>query len=502
MKKLYEDSDKTAYLRDKIIGLGEFSVRKSYYPELQNKVEELEKNNSRLKALIDSIPDILLLMDKDGQVLGFNQENTVKEESVNENSLERLFPEDIFNLYKQYAEKIINNRLSFQFQYSIDSQGKKKYFEARAVASGDNEALFMVRDISENVILNEKLKYFSIRDYLTGLYNRMYFEEELKKFDGESVKNIGLVICDIDGLKLANDALGHSVGDEILKDVADILNKHFPPESIIARIGGDEFAVLLKNTDATYIEKACSNISKEIMSCNDSNSNLNLTVNASLSVGYVYKLDYKGPVSKLFSEADSNMHKNKLLKSGSIRNAIVLTMNKALEARDYITEGHAERMEKVALIIAEKLGVSERSINDIRLLAQFHDIGKVGIPDKILFKPGKLTDEERIEMQKHSEIGYRIASSIPETAHIANFILKHHERWDGKGYPLGLGKEEIPLEDRIVALADTYDAMCNDRPYRKAMTHQEAIDEIIRNSGTQFDPNLVEVFISLDSLGY
>lgn len=493
MKKLYE-SDNEANLRDKIIGLGEFSVRKSYYPELQNKVEELEKNNSRLKALIDSIPDILLIMDERGEILGYNQDNNVNNENINENSIEILFPTSILNIYKGYAEKIINNKSSFQFQYDIEYGNKKKYFEVRAVASGDNEALFMIRDISENVILNEKLKYYSIRDYLTGLYNRMYFEEELKKFDGKAIKNIGVVICDVDGLKFINDTLGHFAGDQILKDTAVILNKHFPRDSIIGRIGGDEFAVFVENTDNKNIEKACSNISKEMMSCND----VNLTLNASISVGYVYKSEYNGEIIKLFSEADSNMYKNKLLKSGSIRNAIVLTMNKALEARDFITEGHAERMEDVALLLGEKLGISERSINDIRLLAQFHDIGKVGIPDKILFKPGMLTDEERAEMNKHSEIGYRIASSIPEIAHIANFILRHHERWDGKGYPLGLREEDIPLEDRIVALADTYDAMTNDRPYRKALSHEEAIKEIIKNSGTQFDPNLVEIFIKLN----
>lgn len=493
MKKLYED-DSEANLRDKIIGLGEFSVRKSYYPELQNKVEELEKNNSRLKALIDSIPDILLIMNKQGEILGYNQDNNAKEESINENTIEILFPEIILNIYKGYAVKVIDNRASFQFQYDIEYKHKKKYFEVRAVASGDNEALFMIRDISENVILNEKLKYYSIRDYLTGLYNRMYFEEELKKFDDKLIKNIGVVICDVDGLKFINDTLGHFAGDQILKDTAVILNKHFPSDSIIGRIGGDEFAVFVENTDNKNIEKACSNISKETMFCND----VNLTLNASISVGYVYKSEYNGKIAKLFSEADSNMYKNKLLKSGSIRNAIVLTMNKALEARDFITEGHAERMEDVALLLGEKLGVSERSINDIRLLAQFHDIGKVGIPDKILFKPGKLTEEERSEMNKHSEIGYRIASSIPEIAHIANFILRHHERWDGNGYPLGLREEDIPLEDRIVALADTYDAMTNDRPYRKALSHEEAIKEIIKNSGTQFDPNLVEIFIKLN----
>lgn len=494
MKKSYEDTNSKDQLRDRIIGLGEFSVRKSYYPELQNKVEELEKNNSRLKALIDSIPDILLIMDKSGTVLGYNQDNNIEDERTTDNSIERLFPESILNLYKEYAEKVIDTRLSFQFQYDIDRNGEKKYFEVRAVASGDDEALFMIRDISENVILNEKLKYYSIRDYLTGLYNRMYFEEALRKYNKKKINNIGVVICDVDGLKFINDTLGHLAGDKILKETALIISRYFPEDAIIARIGGDEFAVFVKNTDDKNIEKACSNISKEIMSCND----LNLELNASISVGYVYKAEYEGQIIKLFSEADSNMYKNKLLKSGSIRNAIVLTMNKALEARDFITEGHAERMEVVALLLGEKLGVSERSINDIRLLAQFHDIGKVGIPDKILFKPGKLTDEERDEMNKHSEIGYRIASSIPEIAHIANFILKHHERWDGKGYPLGLSKEDIPLEDRIVALADTYDAMTNDRPYRKALSHEEAIKEIIKNSGTQFDPCLVEIFIELN----
>ncbi|NLT20622.1 MAG: HD domain-containing protein, partial [Syntrophomonadaceae bacterium] len=133
----------------------------------------------------------------------------------------------------------------------------------------------------------------------------------------------------------------------------------------------------------------------------------------------------------------------------------------------------------------------------LQLLAQFHDIGKVGVPDRILFKEDRLTPEEYLEMQRHSEIGQRIALAAPELSSLAGLILKHHEWWNGKGYPLGLAGEDIPLECRILALADAYDAMTNDRPYRKAMSHEEAKAEIIRCSGTQFEPRLATLFLEL-----
>ncbi|WP_245867411.1 Cyclic di-GMP phosphodiesterase [Sporomusa silvacetica DSM 10669] len=136
-------------------------------------------------------------------------------------------------------------------------------------------------------------------------------------------------------------------------------------------------------------------------------------------------------------------------------------------------------------------------MTDLKLLAQFHDIGKVGIPDKILFKPGTLTPEKFNEMQRHSEIGFRIAQSSPDLNLIADYILKHHEWWDGSGYPMGLSGENIPLECRILSIADAYDAMTSDRPYRKALVHKHAIDELRRFAGIQFDPELVENFITL-----
>jgi HD-GYP domain-containing protein (c-di-GMP phosphodiesterase class II) len=191
------------------------------------------------------------------------------------------------------------------------------------------------------------------------------------------------------------------------------------------------------------------------------------------------------------------MYREKLRRKQSARSAIVQTLMKALETRDFLTKGHAERLQNLATALARKIGLPEKTINDLVLLAQFHDIGKVGVSDRILFKPGPLTSEEKAEMQRHCEMGYHIALAAPDLAPIADWILKHQEWWNGQGYPLGLKGEEIPLECRLIAVVDAYDAMTSDRPYRKALTHREAVKELRTYAGTQFDPSLVESFIEI-----
>lgn len=170
---------------------------------------------------------------------------------------------------------------------------------------------------------------------------------------------------------------------------------------------------------------------------------------------------------------------------------------KMLEARDFITEGHGDRLQALASKLAESIGMSDNEIKDMSLLGQFHDIGKVGISDAILFKPGKLNEEEALEMRRHTEIGYRIALSSPDLMHISDWIFKHHEWWNGEGYPFGLKGEDIPIQCRIVAIVDAYDAMTNDRPYRKALEKKTAVAELKRCAGIQFDPILVDKFIDI-----
>ncbi len=193
------------------------------------------------------------------------------------------------------------------------------------------------------------------------------------------------------------------------------------------------------------------------------------------------------------------MYREKLFKNNSPRSAIIKTLTETLQARDYITEGHAKRLQDIVNAMGKALKLPESSLRDLQLFAQFHDIGKVGIPDRILFKPGPLTLEEKNEMERHCEIGYRIAVSSPELIPIADWILKHHEWWDGSGYPIGLKMEKIPLACRVLAIADAYDAMTNDRPYRLAMSREKAVSELLNGAGIQFDPSLVEVFLAVFS---
>ena len=350
------------------------------------------------------------------------------------------------------------------------------------------------------ILLLEKekqLRHVSMHDALTGLCNRTYFEEQLHRMEEGGHDPLGLAICDVDGLKLVNDTMGHDTGDNLLMAVANVIKNSFREWDIVARVGGDEFAVILPNTALPEVEEACRKVYAAVAEYNRDNHDMPL----SISVGFSVRADSSRSMDDLFREADNSMYRKKLHSSRSARSAIVQTLTKAIEARDHITEGHAERLQGLAAAMAVVLGLPERSIGDLRLLAQFHDIGKVGIPDKILFKKGRLTKLEYEEMRRHSEIGHRIAQSAPEMLPIAEWILLHHEWWNGEGYPLGLKEENIPLECRILAIADAYDAMTSARPNRKAMAHQDALAEIIRCAGTQFDPGLVEKFAGvLESL--
>lgn len=357
--------------------------------------------------------------------------------------------------------------------------------------AGKSVYMVTARDVSERRMTEEKLNFLSFHDTLTGLYNRAFFEDVLTKLESQRKKGIGLIIFDLDGLKLVNDSFGHEQGDNLLVRAAELIESCFGNKDVIARIGGDEFAVLMQDMTIESLQASVSRVQTKLAEQERTSRRIPL----SLSIGYALCVKSVMSMRDLFREADNNMYREKLHRSQSTRSAIVQTVMSLLEARDYITEGHAERLQDMVTRLARAVGLPENRMTELRLLAQFHDIGKVGIPDRILLKAGALSEDEMIEMRRHSEIGHRIAQSSPDLLPVADWVLKHQEWWNGKGYPLGIKGEAIPIECRILSIADAYDAMTSDRPYRKAMSQEAAFSELRRCSGSQFDPSLVEVFI-------
>lgn len=338
---------------------------------------------------------------------------------------------------------------------------------------------------------HDRLQYLSDHDVLTTLNNRTYFEKYINYLKQQGAgQNIGVIMCDLDGLKLANDMFGHEYGDMLLKNFAAILEKVCPDSLLKARVGGDEFIILLEN-EGNAVIAACENIKREIEVSQFSGMG-----GLSVSIGFECDAQQMNIRDKI-KKADNQMYREKLHRTQSRSSELVHMLRSALEARDYITEGHAHRVGELALLLAAKVGLPQKDMADLMLFAEFHDVGKIGVADQILFKKGPLTLEERQEMNKHCEIGYRIAKSTPALSPIAELILRHHERFDGEGHPLRLKEYEIPVACRILGIVDAFDAMTNDRPYRAAMSKEQAVAELRACSGTQFDPDLVEMFIKI-----
>lgn len=347
----------------------------------------------------------------------------------------------------------------------------------------------ILKNISAEKEMKEELAYLSYHDQLTGLYNRRFFEEQLTGVDVEKILPLTIVMADVNGLKLVNDSFGHATGDELLKKVAQIMEKGFREDHIIARLSGDEFVVLLPNTDIMETEKIIKNV-KALASEGKVG-----TVDISISFGYQTMGNKEENIQDILKKAEDYMYKKKLFEGPSMRGKTINTIISTLHEKNKREEQHSLRVSKLCESMGAAIGLTEDEIKELKTVGLLHDIGKVAVEESILNKPGKLTDEEWEEIKRHPEIGYRILSTVNDLSEMAGYVLAHHERYDGKGYPKGLKGENIPLQARIIAIVDTYDAMISERSYRNALPEEVAIEELKRNAGSQFDIKLTKIFI-------
>jgi len=350
-------------------------------------------------------------------------------------------------------------------------------------------------DTSEAKKKEKEILYLSYHDILTGLYNRTYLEVEVKRLDTERQLPFSIMMGDVNGLKITNDVFGHDAGDNLLRKVAEVLKKACRQEDIIGRWGGDEFIILLPNTSEEETYVVMKRVIREFESLDQRDSINGLL--PSISIGYGVKTNSEDDIYDTLKIAESNMYKRKMLSKESMHSSIITSMKASLHVRSNETEEHANRLFELCNKVGKRYNLTSDEFNDLELLCMLHDIGKIGISDVVLKKPGKLNEEEWEEMRRHPEIGYRIAQATPELKKVGKYILGHHERFDGTGYPKGLSKYDIPLINRILSVSDAYDAMTNDRTYRLAMSSEDAIQEILDNSGTQFDPDVVKIFLDV-----
>ncbi len=359
--------------------------------------------------------------------------------------------------------------------------------------NGAYEVEFIAFDVTEKKRVELEIAYLSYHDKLTGCFNRAYFDDELDRIDGLQEFPYSVIIGDMNGLKEVNDLLGHRAGDQLLIRIAGIIQNSCRERDVVVRFGGDEFAILCPNTN---VEGAASIIQRIHQSCLNEE---NYVIKPSIALGSATKKDIFVTAEEIFKAADHAMYQSKIAMNRSKRSTLIGSLQYTLEGHTCESKQHIEAMQRCSKLMGEFLGLHSTAMEELNLAAMLHDMGKIFVPDDLLLKRDQLTDKEYDIIKNHSEMGQMMLSASNITSAISEYVLYHHERFDGTGYPKGLKGDNIPLLARIIALTDALVSMMEDRPYRVSKNYQEALLEIQKFSEKQFDPELVKVVLNNQS---
>jgi diguanylate cyclase (GGDEF)-like protein/PAS domain S-box-containing protein len=473
--------------------------------------DALKESELRHRALVWAIPDLLfryssegIYLDavvKDEKQLHEQSRKLYRQQALVGKKLSEVLPASIAGKVLEGIEKTLTTGEIVVLEYNYLINGNEYFFEARLASVGNTEVVSIVRDISERKRYLAELVHIGLHDQLTGLYNRRYFENELQRLGNSREHPVAIISADLDGLKLINDTLGHAEGDRYLQIAAILLKTALRASDILARVGGDEFALILPNTTEESGKELIERIRGRVDKYNQDEKELPI----SISIGLAVSKSRNQPLEETYKKADNFMYDDKLSRGKLARAGIIDSLLDSLSARGNLGEGDSDQVIELCERMGLSLTLSDKQQADLLLLARVYDLGKISTPDQLIHKslkqkPDELTEAEWETIRRHPETGYRIASSSPELVGVADLILRHHENLDGSGYPLGLKGEDIPLECRILAVVTAYSAMTHSRSYAKTVKHTDALLELKRCAGTQFDPQVVEAFIKMIQL--
>lgn len=465
--------------------------------ELKIALKQITSSEARLQLILDSTVEAICGIDIDGncvfcnnsalKMLGYSAHSELIGRKIHDiihhsrPDGTRITP-DRCKIYKSIREGAVARS---ENEYFFRKDGSSFAVEYNSYPQYQNGvivgAVLTFHDISKRKKAEEEIIYLSYHDPLTGLYNRRFFEQELKRLDVKRNLPLSIILGDVNGLKLTNDVFGHAAGDEILKEAANIFRSACRADDIVARWGGDEFIVILPQTP----NSAAMKIADRIRSAYD--KIVHKLLKYTISLGCATKVSEDEKIDWVLNRADELMYLDKTSNAKSTDYENIKYIYEKLHLENPRNKEHADNVVRFSLKIGEALGFSEAELSLLRDAAYYHDIGKIALKN--------IESQNGPDYRKHPTVGFRILSISEKTMEIAKYVLNHHERWDGTGYPKGLQGEAIPLLSRIVAVAEHYDNLRRNKEHM--LPRDEALELLAEKAGTFFDPEIVEAFIEI-----